>query len=89
MLHHFVLTTGEQAAIRYSILTDMNLINETNIRQLAYRAGQETSLAIQKHWLKTALLGAAAYMALQKDMVIEQVRLLEKTGGKSGHFKAE
>lgn len=26
--------------------------------------------------------------AVQKDMVIEQVRLLEKTGGKSGHFKA-
>ncbi|MCV5690143.1 cyclic pyranopterin monophosphate synthase MoaC, partial [Escherichia coli] len=24
-----------------------------------------------------------------KDMVIGQVRLLEKTGGKSGHFKAE
>lgn len=27
--------------------------------------------------------------AVQKDMVITQVRLLEKTGGKSGHFKAE
>ncbi|MBT0326269.1 cyclic pyranopterin monophosphate synthase MoaC, partial [Vibrio campbellii] len=27
--------------------------------------------------------------AVQKDMVIGQVRLLEKTGGKSGHFKAE
>jgi cyclic pyranopterin phosphate synthase len=26
--------------------------------------------------------------AVQNDMVIEQVRLLEKTGGKSGHFKA-
>lgn len=26
--------------------------------------------------------------AVQKDMVISQVRLLEKTGGKSGHFKA-
>ena len=26
--------------------------------------------------------------AVQKDIVIEQVRLLEKTGGKSGHFKA-
>ncbi len=25
--------------------------------------------------------------AVQKDMVISQVRLLEKTGGKSGHFK--
>lgn len=71
MLHHFVFTAGRQAAIRYSILTDMNLINETNIRQLAYKTGQETSLAIQKHWLKTALLGAAAYMALQKDMVID------------------
>jgi flagellum-specific peptidoglycan hydrolase FlgJ len=71
LLHHFVLTAGKRAAIRYSILTDMNFINETNIRQLAYRAGQESSLAIQKHWLKTALLGAAAYMALQKDMVID------------------
>lgn len=27
--------------------------------------------------------------AVQKDMVISQVRLLEKRGGKSGHFKAE
>ncbi len=27
--------------------------------------------------------------AVQKDMVIGPVRLLEKTGGKSGHFKAE
>lgn len=27
--------------------------------------------------------------AVQKDMVIEQVRLLEKTGGKSGTFKAD
>lgn len=26
--------------------------------------------------------------AVQKDMVIENVRLLEKSGGKSGHFKA-
>ncbi|MFT6985952.1 MAG: cyclic pyranopterin phosphate synthase [Psychromonas sp.] len=27
--------------------------------------------------------------AVQKDMVITQVKLLEKTGGKSGHFKAK
>lgn len=27
--------------------------------------------------------------AVQKDMVIESVRLLEKTGGKSGHFKVD
>lgn len=27
--------------------------------------------------------------AVQKDIVISQVRLLEKTGGKSGHFKVE
>ena len=27
--------------------------------------------------------------AVQKDMVIETVRLLEKSGGKSGHFIAE
>jgi len=27
--------------------------------------------------------------AVQKDIVIEQVRLLEKTGGKSGHFKVD
>ncbi len=27
--------------------------------------------------------------AVQKDIVISQVRLLEKSGGKSGHFKAE
>ncbi|MGC9550244.1 cyclic pyranopterin monophosphate synthase MoaC, partial [Vibrio metoecus] len=27
--------------------------------------------------------------AVQKDIVIENVRLLEKLGGKSGHFKVE
>ena len=27
--------------------------------------------------------------AVQKDMVIGQIRLLEKTGGKSGHFKVD
>ena len=27
--------------------------------------------------------------AVQKDMIISQVRLLEKTGGKSGHFKVD
>ena len=27
--------------------------------------------------------------AMQKDMVISEVKLLEKTGGKSGHFSAE
>ncbi len=27
--------------------------------------------------------------AVQKDMVIEQTRLVEKVGGKSGHFKAD
>ena len=27
--------------------------------------------------------------AVQKDMVIGSVRLLEKTGGKSGHFKVD
>lgn len=27
--------------------------------------------------------------AVQKDMIISQVKLLEKTGGKSGHFKAD
>lgn len=27
--------------------------------------------------------------AVQKDMIISQVKLLEKRGGKSGHFKAE
>jgi cyclic pyranopterin phosphate synthase len=26
--------------------------------------------------------------AVQKDMIISQVRLLEKRGGKSGHFQA-
>ena len=43
-----------------------------------------------------AVLGAASVAALtiydmckavQKDMVIEQVRLVEKKGGKSGHFQ--
>ena len=27
--------------------------------------------------------------AVQKDMVIEQVRLVEKKGGKSGHFQLD
>lgn len=49
----------------------MNAIQDFNIRQFAYRAGKASAPALQKHWLKTALLGATAYMAYQKDMVID------------------
>ena len=52
-------------------LQHMNLLHDSNIRQIAFKAGQGTSIAIQKHWLKAALLGAAAYMVYQKDMVID------------------
>ncbi len=41
-----------------------------DFRQLAYKAGQAVSCNLQKHWLKAALLSAAACMAYQKDMDI-------------------
>lgn len=71
MLHYFVLTAREGNPPPSSTLRNMNLLHHSNIRQLALRAGQMSSLTLQKHWLKTALLGAAAYLAYQKDMVID------------------
>jgi len=57
-----------------------------------------TTLCIGKTGVEMEALTAASVAALtiydmckavQKDMVISHVRLLEKRGGKSGHFKAE
>ena len=40
-------------------------------QQQALRARQRIGEGIQQHWLKMALLGAAAYMSYQKDMNID------------------
>ncbi|WP_170254543.1 glycoside hydrolase family 73 protein [Phaeodactylibacter luteus] len=58
---------------RYHLFNRAQMIQHSNIpslNRLAHRAGQIAGSTLQKHWLKTALLGAAAYMALQKDLNI-------------------
>ena len=71
----------------------MNLVVEENkvrIESVCKLAGKT---GVEMEALTAASVAALTIYdmckAVQKDMVIDQVRLLEKTGGKSGHFKAE
>lgn len=49
----------------------MDLKSTLPIRQRAQRAGERISNGLQRHWLKMALLGTAAYMTHHKDMDID------------------
>ena len=64
--------------------------NKVRIASVCKRAGKT---GVEMEALTAASVAALTIYdmckAVQKDMVIGQVRLLEKTGGKSGHFKAE
>lgn len=50
---------------------NMDLKPTLPFRQRATQAGTRISNSLQQHWLKMALLGAAAYMAHHKDMDID------------------
>ena len=68
-------------------LVESNQVRIESFCKLTGKTGEEmealTAASI------TALTIYDMCKAVQKDMVIEHVRLLEKRGGKSGHFMAE
>ncbi len=73
--------------IHLEVLTETSQIRIESLCKLTGKTGVEmealTAVSI------AALTIYDMCKAVQKDMVISQVRLLEKTGGKSGHFKVE
>lgn len=73
-----VTLTAEQEHNRVRIETCCRLTGKTGVEMEALTAASVAALTIYD-----------MCKAVQKDMVIGPVRLLEKTGGKSGHFKAE
>lgn len=68
----------DNATQRIHIQTLCKLSGKTGVEMEALTAASVAALTIYD-----------MCKAVQKDMVIEQVRLMEKLGGKSGHFKVE
>ena len=70
-------------------LTPMKETNQVRIESTCKLAGKT---GVEMEALTAASVAALTIYdmckAVQKDIVISQVRLLEKTGGKSGHFEA-
>ncbi|MFB9995590.1 Molybdenum cofactor biosynthesis protein C [Providencia rustigianii] len=73
-----VTLEAEQAHNRVRIETCCRLTGKTGVEMEALTAASVAALTIYD-----------MCKAIQKDMVIGPVRLLEKSGGKSGHFKVE
>ena len=73
-----VTLEAEQAHNRVRIETCCRLTGKTGVEMEALTAASVAALTIYD-----------MCKAVQKDMVIGPVRLLEKSGGKSGHFKVE
>ena len=71
-------------------LTALPETNQVRIKSLCKLSGKT---GVEMEALTAASVAALTIYdmckAVQKDMVIETVRLLEKSGGKSGHFIAE
>lgn len=71
-------------------LTSEPELNRVRIQSLCKLSGKT---GVEMEALTAASVAALTIYdmckAVQKDMVISQVKLLEKTGGKSGHFKVE
>ena len=68
----------DEAASMVRIQSECRLRGSTGVEMEALTAASVAALTIYD-----------MCKAVQKDIVIENVRLLEKTGGKSGHFKVE
>lgn len=73
-----VILKAEAEHNRVRIETCCRLTGKTGVEMEALTAASVAALTIYD-----------MCKAVQKDMVIGPVRLLEKTGGKSGHFKVE
>ena len=71
----------------------LNAIPETNQVRIESLCKLSGKTGVEMEALTAASVAALTIYdmckAVQKDMVIETVRLLEKSGGKSGHFIAE
>ncbi len=84
LCHPLLLTKVE---VRLEALTESNRVRIESVCRLTGKTGVEMEA------LTAASVAALTIYdmckAVQKDMVIGPVRLLEKTGGKSGHFKVE
>ena len=83
LCHPLLLTKVE---VQLEALPELNKVRIESCCKLSGKTGVEMEA------LTAASVAALTIYdmckAVQKDIVIEQVRLLEKTGGKSGHFKA-
>ena len=73
-----VSLTAEPALERVRIESICKLSGKTGVEMEALTAASVSALTIYD-----------MCKAVQKDMVISKVRLLEKTGGKSGHFRVK
>lgn len=84
LCHPLMLTKVE---VELEAQSEHNRVRITSLCKLSGKTGVEMEA------LTAASVAALTIYdmckAVQKDMVISQVRLLEKRGGKSGHFKAE
>ena len=84
LCHPLLLTKVE---VHLEALTDSNRVRIESVCRLTGKTGVEMEA------LTAASVAAMTIYdmckAVQKDMVIGSVRLLEKTGGKSGHFKVD
>ncbi|UJF18702.1 cyclic pyranopterin monophosphate synthase MoaC [Vibrio sp. SS-MA-C1-2] len=84
LCHPLLLSKVE---VKLEALPEQNKVRIESLCKLAGKTGVEMEA------LTAASVAALTIYdmckAVQKDMVIEQVRLLEKLGGKSGHFKVE
>lgn len=83
LCHPLMLTKVE---VELEAQPDQNRVRITSLCKLSGKTGVEMEAL-------TAVTVAALTIydmckAVQKDMIISQARLLEKRGGKSGHFKA-
>ncbi|WP_076414032.1 cyclic pyranopterin monophosphate synthase MoaC [Shewanella sp. UCD-KL12] len=83
LCHPLMLTKVE---VELEAQPDLNRVRITSLCKLSGKTGVEMEA------LTAASVAALTIYdmckAVQKDMVISQTRLLEKRGGKSGHFKA-
>lgn len=83
LCHPLMLTKVE---VELEAQPDQNRVRITSLCKLSGKTGVEMEA------LTAASVAALTIYdmckAVQKDMVISQTRLLEKRGGKSGHFKA-
>ncbi|GIU52438.1 MULTISPECIES: cyclic pyranopterin monophosphate synthase MoaC [Shewanella] len=84
LCHPLMLTKVE---VNLEAQPELNRVRITSLCKLSGKTGVEMEALTAAS--TAALTIYDMCKAVQKDMIISQVRLLEKRGGKSGHFQAE